>query len=262
MNKKPVTRIDLSYDGSLFFGYQIQNNFRTVQGELEKALEALYKIPVKTMTAGRTDTGVHAIHQVVSYKVKQELPNRGIKKALNSLLPPDIRIHNVSNESKQFHARFSPHKRTYMYIVYNAEICPPFLRNYVWQVHEKINLKKLKKAAKILVGTHDFKSFCEKSGKENHVRTLHNIKVKKKGEYIYIFVEGNAFLRRMIRCIVGAIVTVSQKQNINEKILSEILEYKNRGKNPFPTAPPTGLYFYKVHLKSKPAQIPHENLAH
>ncbi len=253
-NSIKTIRLDLSYFGANYYGYQIQKNVPTIQGEIEEALKKIYNEKCVTQASGRTDTGVHAIHQVVSFKTKKNIPLEGLKKGLNALLSKNIRILNASYEDKKFHARFSPTKRSYLFIIYNSKICPPFIHNHVWWVRHKINLKNLKKSLKYLKGEHDFSSFCEKSDKTNHIRQLFKLKVKKKRNLIFITITGNSFLRRMIRVIVGSTVEISTKPNLNPNIIKQVLYAKDRSTNPFTTAPPFGLYFYHVHFPKKNAQ--------
>ncbi len=244
-----MIRVDFQYDGSRFLGYQSQNdpNKRTVQAELEKALERILGEFHRVFVSGRTDTGVHALHQVISFKTRNPIPVDGLKKALNAFLPKDIRIIKISQEPYSFHARFSPKRRTYLYIIRQDKNFFPFEHSYVWNYPFEISYSHLKKALKCFVGTHDFQSFCEKPSTNNTVRTIYKIKVKKKKQYFYIYIQGNAFLRRMIRVIVGTCVHLAtQKKEVS--LLKIILAYKKRGANPFPTAPPNGLYFYKVHF--------------
>lgn len=244
---KKVFRIDLSYDGTNFLGFQSQKDDtkRTVQLELEKALSLLFKEPITIFAAGRTDTKVHAMHQVISFKSALTIPLEGLKKALNSLLPKDIRILSVSQESPSFHARFSPKKRAYLYILQSSTPCFPFEANYSWEVPFYFSLKKLNQALRYLRGTHNFIAFCEKPSTENTIRTIYKTKAYKKGDHIYIYIEGNAFLRRMIRIIVGSCLQIAAK-NLSPKMIQELLTKKHRRENPFPTAPPQGLYFYRV----------------
>ncbi|HOJ50051.1 MAG TPA: tRNA pseudouridine(38-40) synthase TruA [Spirochaetota bacterium] len=242
-----VVRLEVSYDGTDFKGYQIQTSDPTVQGLIENAISKVYNQTIKTFTSGRTDTGVHAIMQVISFKTDKNIPEDGLKKALNSLLPPQIRVNKVKYENKSFHARFSAKSREYMYVIYNNDdVCPPFFYRYVWHVRGKIKIRKLKKTLKYLKGEHDFSSFSERTEKDNHVRKIISIKVKKKGKFIYIFIKGNAFLRRMVRVIIGTCVGIAKSNDFQPEFIKDILKAKNRGKNPFPTAPPNGLYLYKI----------------
>lgn len=251
MMKKNVVRIDFCYDGTAYNGFQVQKDAPSVQAELHKALKEIYKEEIIVFVSGRTDTGVHAAHQVVSFKTEKKIPEEGLKRALNALLPKDIRIYKVSYQPPSFHARFSPLQRTYLYVVYNGEICPPFFSKNVWWVRQKIDLKKLKKTLKNFLGTHDFKSFSESHEKENHVRTVLKIKVKHKKNFIFVYITGNAFLRRMIRTIMGTSVSIASRANLKPEEVQEILSRKNRGQNPYPTAPPCGLYFYKIDFKGE-----------
>ncbi|PKL14503.1 MAG: tRNA pseudouridine(38-40) synthase TruA [Spirochaetae bacterium HGW-Spirochaetae-6] len=246
-----VIRIDFAYDGTRYKGYQIQKNDPTIQGELEKALEKIYKTPVTTFAAGRTDTGVHAVHQVASYKTASPIPLLGVKKALRSLLPQDIFVYEVSEAEATFHARFSPLKRSYLYVIFNGAEPSPFSRLYSWWVPRKLSLFKLRRTLKILKGEHDFSSFTQRSEKENHIRTLYKIKVKKRKQFIFILIQGNSFLRRMIRLLVGTAVGITECKTLKPSALKTILELKNRGENPFTAAPGGGLFFYRVHFKGK-----------
>lgn len=249
--KKKVIRLDISYNGSNYKGYQKQKDEKkTIQTTLEKALNELYQEEINSFVAGRTDTGVHAIHQVISFKTDKKIPPEGLKKALNSILPYDIRVNKVLEEDPKFHARFSPKTRSYLFVIYNGEICPPFLARNVYYIRKKINLHKLKKSLNYFKGIHDFSSFCEQSEKENKIRQIFSLKIKKKKNLIFIYIKGNAFLRRMVRVIIGTAIAISTKKNIAPSIIHEIMIKKNRASNPFPTATPHGLYLYKIDFKN------------
>lgn len=243
-----VIRLDIVYNGSDFKGYQKQVTARTVQGELESALKLIYKQSITTFCAGRTDTGVHALQQVASYKIPSSITIscKTVHKALNALLPSDINISRVKKEHNKFHARFSPTARTYLYIIDNSSLSSPFHYNQTWHFSPKIDIKKLKKTLKYFVGSHNFKAFCEKPSTQNYNRTIYYIKVKKKKNLIYVYIKGNSFLRRMIRNIMGTSVGIASKKELSPSIVAEILEQAHRNKNPFPTAPPNGLYFFKI----------------
>ncbi len=243
---KKTVRLDISYNGSEYKGYQIRNNAKTIQGEIERVLKILFQKKIKTVGAGRTDSGVHALHQVISFKVLKMIPEKGLKKALNSMLPEDIRVHDVTIESEKFHARFSPKSRTYLFIIYNGNETSPFMHKNCWWVKEKIPYKKLKKTLKLLELEYDFSSFCEKSENKNHVRKIISIKTKKKKNMILVYIKGNSFLRRMIRVIMGTSVAISINKSLNPNEIKKILKKKDRRENPFLAAPPHGLYFYKV----------------
>lgn len=247
--KKKVIRLDFAYDGTDFKGFQRQQNARTVQEEIEKALSLFYGEPITIFCAGRTDTGVHAIHQVASFKTEKNIPPEGLKRGLNSYLPKDIRVFSVKEESEKFHARFSPFCRTYLFVIYNGEICPPFLSRYVWHIREKLNIRKLKKTLRFFVGKHDFTSFCQQPDTENMEREIYSIRVFRKKDFIFIKITGNAFLRRMIRILIGCAVGITRKKEYKPEEVKNILLKKDRTANPFITAPPNGLYFYRVDFK-------------
>ncbi|HCL57394.1 MAG TPA: tRNA pseudouridine(38-40) synthase TruA [Spirochaetia bacterium] len=249
MPVQKTVRLDIAYDGSRFHGFQKLPGKRTIQGELERCLSIIYKEEVKTFGAGRTDAGVHAIHQVISYKTKMLLPPENIKRAMNTLLPEDIRIYEASYQDSQFHARFSPIQRTYVYVIYNAPVCPPFLAHFVWHKKNKIDVRRLKKTLKHLKGSHDFTSFCQADENKTKTREIFDIQIKKKKPFLFITIRGNAFLRRMIRIIVGTAFGITEKPLFHPDEMKSILLKKKRGENPFLTAPPTGLYFYKVDFK-------------
>lgn len=248
MKKKTIIRLDLSYNGSQFKGYQKQEAQRTVQGEIEQALKIIFKASISLYCAGRTDTGVHALHQVVSFEpiANIKIPLKKLHIALNALLPKDICILKVQQESTSFHARFSPKKRTYLYVIDTAINSSPFKMNYVWHCPQLKNWKKLKKALKYFQGEHHFGSFCEKPSGINLVRTIYNIKVKKKKNLLFIYISGNAFLRRMIRILIGTSVSIACRKDVHPSIIESIFAFQERNKNPFPTAPPEGLFFYKI----------------
>jgi tRNA pseudouridine38-40 synthase len=249
--KKKVIRLDFSYDGTNYFGLQKQTVHPSVQGEIEKVLQKIYGEEISTIASGRTDTGVHAVHQVMSYKIDSNIPPHGLKKILNSFLPLDIRVNEVTIEKETFNARFSPVSRSYLYVIWNGDVCPPFLNRYVWHVREKINKGKLKKTLQQFVGEHDFMSFSEKTDKDNHVRKIFKIKLKKEKNFYYVYIQGNAFLRRMIRVIIGTSISIATKPFTEVKMIKDILEKKQRSSNPFPTAPPNGLFLYQIEFNAK-----------
>jgi tRNA pseudouridine38-40 synthase len=248
MQQKTVIRLDISYNGTNFKGYQKQLNQRTVQEELERSLEILFQYPVEVNCAGRTDTGVHALHQVVSFSNLSSIriPLEKLVLALNSLLPCDIRVLKASYEKKSFHARFSPKTRTYLYIINLSKTKSPFQIHSCWHYPFSFKLSKLKKTLKYFEGEHHFGSFCEKASTTNLVRTIFKIKVRKKKEFLFIYIKGNAFLRRMIRIIIGTSLVIASRKDTKPQDVQTIFDYQDRNKNPYPTAPPDGLYFYRV----------------
>ncbi len=251
-NLQRVFRLDIAYDGTEFLGFQEQKEGKTIQSQLQDALKKIFKQPITLYGSGRTDAGVHALQQVISFLAPSSIPLQGLKRALNALLPLTIRVLKVQEENSSFHARFSPKRRTYVYLVYNHEICPPFLHRYVHWIKHPLRIKKIKKALSYLQGEHDFKAFCEKEKeKPSYVRTLYTLKLKKKGPFIMISIQGNGFLRRMVRVIVGTALSIGSYDNIKPSIIKDILHSKKRHTNPFATAPAKGLFLYQVEFKKQ-----------
>ncbi|MDD5593313.1 MAG: tRNA pseudouridine(38-40) synthase TruA, partial [Candidatus Margulisbacteria bacterium] len=169
-------RLTLQYDGSGFSGYELQPGRRTVRGELEKALKKLYKSPLKFYSASRTDAGVHALGNVISFQPSFNIQTSRLSAAVNALLPDDIRVIKAEAVGRTFNARFNAKNKTYEYLLFNGQIMPPYLRKIAWQVKPKLDLPAMKKAAKYLVGKHDFSSFCAAGGDDtNFVRIIHQL---------------------------------------------------------------------------------------
>jgi tRNA pseudouridine38-40 synthase len=237
--------IEFAYDGTKFFGYQGQPNVRTVQGDLEDALERIFKERIYTQAAGRTDAGVHANGQVAAFNCPIErLTETDIKNALNANLPDDIYVKKAWVVDKSFNPRFAATKRIYHYFISTNEK-DVFMRNYVWNFRYDLDIEAMRKAASFLEGEHDFSSFKKGKDEKNPVRTIYRIRILtlKKG-LILIRVEGRSFLRSMVRNIVGSLVRVGLGQWKPEKIL-EVLEKRSR-QEAAGIAPPHGLYLYKV----------------
>lgn len=243
----------LGYRGTQFSGFQAQTGQRTVAGELSFALETLYKRPFELVCAGRTDAGVHAQGQVVNTPLTQgelTLFSRvRLTKALNALLPDDVVVYKVAFYPPSFSARFDALSREYVYRIslHNPSLLAP---EASWFVSGELDIDAMKQAAALLLGEHDFTSFCKSSSSvdKNCVRTLQEITLTKKkalGEsYLEIGVKGSGFLHNMVRIIVGTLVEVGKGQR-EAASLSETLLARDRrcaGK----TAPAQGLTFVKV----------------
>lgn len=235
----------VAYDGTNFFGFQTQPGVRTVQGTIENALERIFKTRSIVLVSGRTDTGVHALGQVVVFDSPIDIDEISMKNALNANLPDDVYIRKVIEVDKNFHPRFEAKRRIYHYFIYNASEPNLFIRNYAWWFPYELNVQKMRAAARYLEGEHDFKSFVKVEGNESTVRTIYRIRILRlRHRLILIRVEGRSFARRMVRNIVGALVKVGSGQWEPEKI-KEVLEAKDRSLAPA-TAPAHGLYFYSV----------------
>lgn len=246
--------LTVSYNGAPFSGFARQPGQLTVQGELEQALSLIFRRPVEVVCSGRTDAGVHALGQVVSFDVaNDELEGRNIRslrRSLNALTHEGITVREVEERQPGFSARFDAQWREYHYHVYLAEVPPLFMRDFSWYVHGQLDIDAMREAAAYLVGEHDFKSFCMAAsavGKPT-CRNVHEISLSREmimGEDILtIKVVGNAFLHSMVRTIVGTLVMVGRGQRKPEWV-REVLEARNRtaaGEN----APAAGLVFWRV----------------
>ncbi|THE12107.1 tRNA pseudouridine(38-40) synthase TruA [Bacillus timonensis] len=239
----------ISYDGTQFSGYQVQPNKRTVQSDLEHALQNMHKGEhIKIVASGRTDATVHALGQVVHFDSPLSIPVEGWKKALNSLLPDDIRVRSVEIVDPEFHARFDVKAKEYRYRLWMSEEPCVFKRQYTHHYPYPLNLNAMKEAAALLVGTHDFTSFCaSKTEVQDKVRTIYLIKMEKQDNELILSFIGNGFLYNMVRIIVGTLLEVGSGQK-EAKMMTSILAGKDRslaGK----TAPGHGLYLYQVYYE-------------
>jgi tRNA pseudouridine38-40 synthase len=236
----------ISYDGTNFSGYQVQPNKRTIQSEIEAALQKMHKNKaVRIYASGRTDAGVHAKGQVLHFDSPLSIDEAGWKKALNALLPADIFIRDLSYVSADFHARFSAKKKEYRYRVLQTKDNDVFKRNYVFHMPHSLNITAIKEAMAFLEGTHDFTSFCAANTEVvDKVRTIYNAEiVEEKDELVFRFI-GSGFLYNMVRILVGTLLEIGQEKRKPEE-MKTIIESKSRaeaGK----TAPGQGLVLWAV----------------
>ena len=205
-------KLIVAYDGAGFGGWQSQSHRNTIQDLLERAFERVTKTSLRVHGAGRTDAGVHAIAQCAHVDLTP--PQRGRLTAaqwvgaLNANLPPTIRVMRCAYVPQSFHARYSAKGKVYRYRIWSARILPPFEFERAWHIAIPLNLSSMKAAARKFVGKHDFASFAANRGKreENTIRTIRSARVRRKGSYITIDFEGDGFLYKMVRLMVGAIV--------------------------------------------------------
>lgn len=243
--------LTISYDGTNYCGYQTQPKLPTIQGALELAIKKVNNNKKSILQAsGRTDKRVHALGQCAHVDLDIEITSKKLKRALNSNLPDDIHIIKVEEVSNGFHARYLVKSKEYHYFINLGEYNPTE-RNYVFQYNYKLDIKRMKKAIKVFLGTHDFRAFVtENREKENCVRTITKASIKKvsKDKYVFIF-KGNGFLRYQVRNMVGILIRLGEGK-ISKKELKEILESKTREKTGV-TAKAEGLYLVKVEYKKK-----------
>ena len=251
--------IKLAYNGSAYSGFAKQKdpNINTIQGKLESALKIVFRRDIDTVCAGRTDAGVHALGQVVSFEAPQQAFSEDellkLKISLNALTPDDIVVKVAWQECEGFSARFSADVREYRYRICTGNTPPLFLQKFSWWHRGVLDIEKMQQAANYLVGEHDFKSFCKvQSAKDkNTIRTIHCIEFFEEQhlgeECICMRIVGNAFLHSMVRTIVGTLEQVGTGKR--EPIwVKEVLEAKDRkaaGQN----APACGLVFHEVRFK-------------
>ena len=230
------------YDGSLFHGFQVQGELRTVQLEIEKILLIICKTKVRLHPAGRTDTGVHSLGQVFHFDTEIIMPEANMQNAINSRLPRDIYIKKVEIVDN-FHSRFDATEKVYHYLIDIGEYNPLF-NNYRYYYRYKIDLNKMIDASKVFIGEHDFKAFTKNHKLDNTVRKITAINFDVKDSIITIEFIGNGFLHNMVRIIVAMLLEVARGK-LTKHDLVLILDQKNRKLAP-KVAPPNGLYLMEV----------------
>lgn len=239
----------IAYDGTNFSGFQAQPNARTVQDEIESALTIInHNAFVRIYPAGRTDAGVHALAMVIHFDFPDTIPQIGVFRALNALVPEDIVVKKLEVIANDFHARYDAIGKTYIYRVNTGKTKDPFTRNFAVHHPYSLDIKKLEDALAVLVGTHDFTSFCStKTDKKDKVRTLYKADIQqdlKLNEFVFTF-HGDGFLYNMIRIIMGTALEIADgRREVSD--MAEILAAKDRTQAGI-TAPAKGLFLYQVH---------------
>lgn len=232
----------LEYDGTNYHGFQrqVEKHGPTIQGVLEATLGQIVKHDVALIMAGRTDAGVHALGQVVNFHSNTRIPMDKLPKALNSLLPRDIRIKHAEIVDENFNARFSAQWKRYCYTINNAPIASVFSRLYTWHVPQPLDLEAMSAAAALMVGRRDFRAFCAAgSPVKNFVRNLTVCSVGQEEPLIRVTCQADGFLYNMVRIICGTLVDIGKGKIATEEI-TEILASQQRARGGM-TAPPQGL---------------------
>lgn len=239
-------RLVVAYDGSRYHGWQRQKNGLTIQAVIEERLQLMTQAPVKLLASGRTDAGVHALKQVCNFKTPSQIPIDTLKRGLNALLPPDIFVKEATVVPLEFHSRYRAKSKIYEYRILNRQNPDIFRRHVLWHIRFPLNVETMSECLSMIRGTHDFSAF-KSSGSANTdpVRTIlsNSIESDKDG-VLRIIVEGNGFLRHMVRNIVGTLVETGAGR-MDLKRFAEILESGDRrmaGKK----APPQGLFLVAV----------------
>jgi tRNA pseudouridine38-40 synthase len=202
-------KLIIAYDGSPFAGWQSQSHRNTIQDHIERAFQRVLGKAMRVHGAGRTDAGVHALAQCAHVDLPSERLSTGRwTEALNALLPPTVRVLRCQYVSNDFHARLSAKGKIYRYRIWLAPVLPPFEYHRAWHIPRPIDLKILKRAAKQFLGTHDFVGFAANRGKpeKSTVRTIYSVRVRKKRPCVIIEFDGDGFLYKMVRLIVGSLV--------------------------------------------------------
>lgn len=239
-------KLEIEYEGTRYRGWQVQPHERTIQGELLKAAEDIFQTQVQIGGAGRTDAGVHAFQQVAHMRIRETQrdykPNQ-LLFALNDRLPHDINVLRVLNHSNKFHARHDAVARQYLYQISTRRTA--FAKNHVWWVKDRLNLKAMEGATNLIVGKHNFRSFCEiEDEKDSTIVTVNSTQFLTRGTMIYFRINASHFLWKMVRRLVGTIVEVGRGkfsvpdfENFLQTSDNDLAKY---------TAPPSGLFLEKI----------------
>lgn len=235
----------VAYDGGRFHGFARQPGVRTVQGTLEEALAMVLGAGVRTSGAGRTDAGVHALGQVVSFEPTGEIQDpAGLRRRLNAICGPEIAVLDVARAPEGFDARRSAVARTYEYAILIRDVHDPFSRHTAWHHPAELDVGAMVKAAEALPGERDFSSFGRVEEGRSPVRRLESVEVDREGDLVVIRATAGSFIQQMVRSIVGTLVRVGEGE-INPDEMGAILEARNRSAAG-PVAPPHGLFLVSV----------------
>jgi tRNA pseudouridine38-40 synthase len=238
-------KLTLEYDGKDFVGWQVQAAGRSVQAELEKAIERLCGDPVRVTGAGRTDAGVHARGQVASLRAPRSLPLRAWTAGLNALLPEDVACVRAEAVPEGFDARRWARGKRYVYSIAESPVRAPLLRGRAWEVRRPLDVEAMRKAASALLGTHDFSALrAADCPARTTVREIRKLDIRRDGGRIDLLVEASALLKHMVRNIVGTLVEVGHGRRDPES-LAALLEGRDRTRAG-PTAPAHGLMLDEV----------------
>jgi tRNA pseudouridine38-40 synthase len=241
-------KILVSYDGTEYHGWQVQPGLATIQGTLEQVISGIEGRAVQVAGSGRTDAGVHALAQVAAFSIENPIPVDNLRRAVNRLLPRDIRVLQVEEAAPDFHPRFQARRKTYEYRIYRGEICSPFERRYVHHRPYPLAVDLMSASAPLLEGEHDFTAFAAADERDelerSKVRTIFCSRLSAEGDRLIYRVTGSGFLKHMVRNIVGVLLEVG-KGNVDREGFLARLE-PGCESPPGPAAPARGLFLISV----------------
>ncbi|MBM6766242.1 tRNA pseudouridine(38-40) synthase TruA [Faecalicoccus pleomorphus] len=240
-----IIKCTVAYDGYNYAGWQKQENALGIQTIIEEALEKIQKKPVEIVASGRTDAQVHALGQVFHFQSAMDMQPWQYVKAMNALLPQDIRIQSAEIMADDFHARFSCKSKQYAYIA-TYDVTDPFAYRYKAPLYQKLDMEKMLEAATYLIGKHDFTSFSSSriDPRKPRIKTIRRIEIENADKDVHFLFEGNGFLRYQVRMMTGTLIEVG-KQKIQPLDVQHMLLEKNKEVCRY-NAPPQGLYLMKV----------------
>ncbi len=244
-----VYRLDIAYDGTGFRGWARQQGQRTVQGELESALSTYLRGPVTTAVAGRTDAGVHALGQVVSFEFDGEVDLDRLPRAINGIIGPEVSVRAASAAPDGFNARFSATWRRYRYRMDTAPTPDPLSRHVAWHVGGDLDVDVMRETATAFVGDHDFSSFCRKVEGKSNVRRVTETSLVASGDFLDFWIQANAFCHQMVRSIVGYLYDVGRGFSDGSQV-EQVIAARDRSRVAT-VAPPHGLVLWEVGYDGK-----------
>lgn len=244
-DKRRNLKLLLEYEGTGTAGWQWQKDRPTIQGQLVRAIEKVLGERVILYAAGRTDAGVHARGQVANFRTAHPMPCERLRAALNAHLPEDITVLGVSETDAAFHAQFSARRKLYRYAVWTGPVRSSIDRKFCYWRCEPLSIERMRRAARHLVGRHDFRAFGTEVPKEKATRrTVYRLGVSRRGRFVYFDIEGDGFLYNMVRAIVGTLLWVGRGK-LEPEAVREILRSRDRRKAG-PNAPARGLCLERV----------------
>jgi len=238
-------KLIIEYDGTRYHGWQVQSTGLTIQAVLEEAVSTFFGVRIRVTGSGRTDAGVHALGQVANFFVDCEPDLHRLRRALNALTPDDVAIKDIEIAPDSFDSRRDARSRVYEYRILNRPVPSPFHHHYAWHVHDALDVQCMREAIASLPGEHDFSSFRAAGCDAAHpFRIVYRTALERNGDLVTYTIEATAFLRHMVRNIIGTLVEVGRKQR-TAKAFAELLHARDRTKAG-PTAPAHALFLVEV----------------